>query len=362
VSVLGLGTVTPLHVPQQVVTELSIPLCCDDSQQQEFLERVYLRSGVLSRSTVIPKDGRNPISDLTAFYRPRTSPADRGPTTSERMALYATHAPPLAAASSRQGLESAPLSPQAISHVVSASCTGFHAPGLDIELIRRLGLRPEVQRVHIGFMGCHAAFNALSAARHIAASESSARILVCCTELCSLHLAYGFDAQRIVANALFADGSAAAIIGGSSDGVSAGPELLDTASLLVPDSQDAMTWRIGDHGFEMTLSPNVPSLIRQHVPGWIEAFLAGNDLSLRDIAHFAIHPGGPKILDGVREALSLPEDALWASRQVLAEHGNMSSATILFVIQRLLEHGATGTCLTLGFGPGLMAEAMLLEL
>ena len=269
-----------------------------------------------------------------AFYPPAAHGDDRGPTTALRMARYAEEAPPLA--HRRQpGAGRSANRPRAITHLITASCTGFFAPGLDSALIGSLGLSPAVRRVHIGFMGCHAAFNALGAARDIARAEPAARILVCCVELCSLHFAYGWDPGRLVANALFADGAAAAVVGNESIGDGESLRLRDTASFLIPGCPEAMTWRIGDHGFSMTLSPGVPKHIRDHLGGWCRDWLARHELTPEMIGGWAIHPGGPKILEAVAAAAGLPDEALSHSRAILADHGNMPSATVLFILHRM---------------------------
>ena len=295
-----------------------------------------------------------------AFYPPAAHGDDRGPTTALRMARYAEEA--RRCARRRQpGVAAAQTAPGAITHLITASCTGFFAPGLDSALIGSLGLSPAVRRVHIGFMGCHAAFNALGAARDIARAEPAARILVCCVELCSLHFAYGWDPGRLVANALFADGAAAAVVGNESIGDGESLRLRDTASFLIPGCPEAMTWRIGDHGFSMTLSPGVPKHIRDHLGGWCRDWLARHELTPEMIGGWAIHPGGPKILEAVAAAAGLPDEALSRSRAILADHGNMSSATVLFILHRMTRTADRRPIVAIGLGPGLMAEGMLLE-
>lgn len=363
VALLGIGTAAANRVLQTTAARLTEPLCCDTDEHRHFLQRVYAGSGIYTRSSVLLAKDDPDYSSVRAFYRPRGSPDDLGPTTSQRMALYAQHAPSLALAAARRALDASDTPPTAITHLLPVTCTGFFAPGLDSYLIDQLRLGRDVGRLQVGFMGCHGAFNALSVARQIALADRSARILICCVELCTLHLAYGFDPRKVVANALFADGAAAAVIGApSSAGDGAGAPLLiqDASSLLVPDSLDAMTWRIGDYGFVMTLSPRVPALIRQHVPAWIEQFLDRHQLTVSDITHYAIHPGGPKVLTACADALGVSHDVLSHSRQVLHDYGNMSSATILFVLESLLAAGVSGPTLAMGFGPGLMAEALLL--
>ncbi|MGH8272685.1 MAG: 3-oxoacyl-[acyl-carrier-protein] synthase III C-terminal domain-containing protein, partial [Gammaproteobacteria bacterium] len=174
-----------------------------------------------------------------------------------------------------------------------------------------------------------------------------------------LHFQYGWNQEKIVANALFGDGAGAVVIGEANQG---GARLLGTASRIAPDSRAAMTWIIGAHGFQMGLSPEVPERIRAALRTWLTRWLSKKGLGPGDIAHWAIHPGGPRIVQTVVESLELPSSADQASLAVLAEHGNMSSATVLFILERLRQNGASGPCVALGFGPGLAFEAALFEL
>jgi predicted naringenin-chalcone synthase len=243
---------------------------------------------------------------------------------------------------------------------VTISCTGFAAPGLDIGLIRERGLAPTVSRTHVGFMGCHGALNGLAVARGLAAAHPGARVLLCAAELCSLHYHYGWDPCRAVGNALFADGAAALVAarGEGDDGPGAW-SLAANGSVLTPGTETAMTWKVGDQGFAMTLAPEVPKLIRTHLRPWLAGWLERQGVALGDVGSWAVHPGGPRILDAVEEGLGLPRAATAVSRAVLAEHGNMSSPTVLFVLGRLRAADAPRPCVALGFGPGLMAEAVL---
>jgi predicted naringenin-chalcone synthase len=227
--------------------------------------------------------------------------------------------------------------------------------------VRRLRLAPSVRRVHVGFMGCHAALNALEVASALATAQPGAAVIVCCTELCSLHFQYGFDAEQAVANALFADGAAAAVVTVAPETrPSSGFALLGFASRLVEGAAGAMTWRILDHGFAMTLSPRVPALVARALRPWIDDWLAGSGLRVRDVPSWAIHAGGPRIVGAVARALELPAAAVAPSRAVLRACGNMSSATVLFILDRLRRAGAPRPCVALAFGPGLAVEAVLL--
>jgi predicted naringenin-chalcone synthase len=220
-----------------------------------------------------------------------------------------------------------------------------------------LKLPPTIQRTHIGFMGCHAALNGLRVAAAFAGADRAATVLLCATELCSLHYYYGWDPEKVVANALFADG-AASVVGASSDL----PDCWRVAaagSCVFPDSEGDMGWVVGDHGFEMTLSKRVPGLIARNLRPWLERWLGAQNVELNEVGSWAVHPGGPLILTAVEEALNLPKSATAVSREVLANHGNMSSPTILFVLDRLRARRAPRPCVALGFGPGLAAEAVL---
>jgi predicted naringenin-chalcone synthase len=276
------------------------------------------------------------------------------------MRRYAAEAVPLACQVANDALHRSRILPAEITHIVTVSCTGFFAPGIDIALVKQLALPPSVGRVHVGFMGCHGVLNALRVADAFVACDPSARVLLAAVELCSLHYQYGTDPQKLVANALFADGAAALVA------YRAGREDFDHGrvvaygSCVMPDSEDGMTWRIGNHGFEMTLSPRVPELIAMYLRPWLTAWLAKSGLQMEQIGSWAVHPGGPRVLTSVAEALGLPAAAMDASAGVLAECGNMSSPTILFVLERLQQAGADRPCVALAFGPGLTAEAALI--
>jgi predicted naringenin-chalcone synthase len=280
------------------------------------------------------------------------------------MAYYAEHALPLAAEAARSALDRSGLKPNQITHVVTASCTGFTAPGVDSGLIRELQLRRTTQRVHVGYMGCHGAINALRVAQGLALTDARARALVCAVELCSLHYAFHWDDERMLGNALFADGAGAAVVGAGDAASSSAPRrpwrLAATGSYLFPETADAMTWSIGNHGFAMTISSALPRLIQENLGPWLTAWLAEYGVAVTAVESWAIHPGGPKILEAAAAALGLGPDKLRTSREVLSQFGNMSSATVLFVLDAFRQRDAAAPCVMLGFGPGLVAEAVLL--
>jgi alpha-pyrone synthase len=316
----------------------------DDPREAAVFDRMASRSGIAHRWSVLPPgaDGGSPVAP-DGFYANGLMPL-----TSARMALYAEHAPALAM-SAITGL--GPLG--RITHVVVASCTGFIAPGLDQVIAARLGLEPTVERILIGFMGCYAAVTALKAARHIVRSEPDARVLVVTVELSTLHLQPANALEPLLAMLQFGDGAAAAIV----EQEGAGLALETPFAATLPDSAGLIEWHIGDTGFAMHLSGEVPGRIAEAlaVPATRAALTGGVDPA--EIDGWAIHAGGRSILDAVENALGLDKASLAESRTVLSENGNMSSSTLMFVLAALFarkpRHGVA-----LAFGPGLAAEGL----
>jgi len=348
VALLGIGTATPEHtLCQSEASELAIRF-----NQNQISERairaLYRRSGVKTRSSVLADvHGQLPCYD----------PGGDVPTTAHRMHLFKEHAAALACKAVEKAIADAELTPSQITHLITVSCTGFLSPGIDYELIKHFGLSPDVSRTNVGFMGCHAAINAITIARSFAAQESSATVLVCCVELCTLHFDDQPDANGHVANALFGDGAAVLVIAQSNQDPI---EIKDTASRIIPDTSDLMSWTIADHGFRMHLSPTVPAVLSEVVPAWLDEWLGGFNLSIQEIPTWAIHPGGPRILGTLQSALELADDQTQISRDILAKQGNMSSTTLIFILEELIKLDAPLPLIALAFGPGLAAEGLLL--
>jgi predicted naringenin-chalcone synthase len=361
-SLSGIVTALPEHTMSQAeACELASQVCCQNEEQARLLKVLYRKAGVSNRFTCLPhrialdwvsRDPDQPGGSVT-------SATSLGPTTHERMQFYQEHAFPLAYEAARRALLDSPFEAGDITHLITVSCTGFAAPGVDIDLMARLRLPPTTERTHVGFMGCHGAINGLRAALAYATADPAARVLLCAVELCSLHYRFQWDPERFIGNVLFADG-AAAIVGAQSTQDDDSLKVVATGSCLLPDSTDAMTWQVGDHGFEMTLSSRVPDLIGEHLRPWLGGWLQKHGLTIDQIGSWAVHPGGPRIVSAVEESLTLPREATAVSREVLAQCGNMSSPTVLFILDRLRARHAPRPCVTLGFGPGLMAESALL--
>ncbi len=363
-AILGMGTAVP---PERYTLDESIAaaraMAAADEDRTAILHELYEQTEIRTRHMALDRGHYDDIigaSDLQTGYRPK-GPDDRGPSTAERMADYRREALPLALLATRRALEDARVAPSAITHLVTVSCTGFEAPGFDIGLIKGLELPPTVERTHVGFMGCHGAFNGLRVARAYTGADPGARVLLCSLELCSVHVYYTWNPKRLVGNALFADG-AGALVGAPPAAAPDGAwRAAANGSRLFPDSEKAMTWAIGNHGFEMNLSAKVPNLIADHLRPWLTEWLRGHGLGIADVGSWAVHPGGPRIVTAVESALGLDRRQTAVSREVLGRFGNMSSATILFILQRLLKENARRPVVALGFGPGLVGEAALLR-
>jgi predicted naringenin-chalcone synthase len=277
------------------------------------------------------------------------------PSTGMRNDRYRDLAPALYVESARDALERAGVDAADVTHVVTVSCTGFTQPGPDLAIVTELGLRRTVFRHHIGFMGCCAAFPALRSAAAFAEADPTAVVLVVCAELCTLHVRASNDPDQIVANSVFGDGAAAAVV--TADGP--GLRLDAFATTVVPEGASEMAWNIGDEGFEMVLSTAVPKLVGATVAEAVGPLLDG---PAADVPVWAVHPGGRAILDRTQDALGLPDSAMVSSRAVLRDHGNMSSATVLFVLRHALDAGIEdgSPVVALAFGPGLTVESAAL--
>lgn len=316
-----------------------------------MLERMSERSGIQHRASVLSDYGADDPTDFEFF--PRNWALDPFPGTRARLAAYEREVVDLASQAARKALGQANQAPSEITHLVVSTCTGFFAPGPDVRLIDALGLPSSTRRTLVGFMGCYAGFNALRTAMEIVEGDPDSSVLVVAAELCSLHLQRELDISTYVSNLLFADGAAAAVVTGRSGRA----RLLRSHTRVFPNTQDQMSWRIGDHGFVMNLGPEVPRHLEASVLPFVDELLKPTPWSRNDVKGWPVHPGGRRVLEAVRQALGA--DDLPESYDVLARCGNMSSATILFVLEQSLRR--PGLQAALGFGPGLTMEGLLLE-
>jgi predicted naringenin-chalcone synthase len=342
--IAAIGTAIPDHDIHQAFIGWARGRLADPREAALF-DRMAARAGIAHRWSVLPPgaEGGSPV-EAGGFY------AAGQPGTAARMAVYAEAAPALALDAVAALAAQCPL--EGVTHLIVASCTGFVAPGIDQIVAAQLSLAPSVERLLIGFMGCYAAVTALRSARHIVRSEPAARVLVVCVELSSLHLQDYAAIEPLLAALQFGDGAGAALVTAGPAGFEIGVPFATT----LPDSAGLIRWDITDTGFAMHLSGEVPARIATGLadPNFAAAALGGR--APAEIDGWAVHAGGRSIVDAVEHAFGLDPDALAASRAVLREAGNMSSATLMMVLARLIERPPVDNGVALAFGPGLAAE------
>jgi predicted naringenin-chalcone synthase len=325
---------------------------------EQFAERAEVRDEVerIDRLFTATRIERRQMSvDLLAYY-------EDYPMTGQRMADYERLAPPLARQSLEPVLERSGYDPGEVTDFIVVSCTGHTAPGLDILLARDLGMRPSVRRLVIGHMGCHGALIGLRSALALLRAHEGAVVALVCVELCSLHFRHTLEPRDVSGFALFADAAAALVLSARPDAT--GPELVDAYCSADFGSSEQMTWRVSDHGFLMELSTRVPMTLRANVAAVVDRLLEPHGLYPGDVTHWLVHPGGPDILMVIQYMLELTPDQMDLSWQVLRDHGNCSSPTVLLVLDRLLRSGRTRRGdwgVMMAFGPGLTLETCLLR-
>ena len=342
-----IGTAVPPHDVHAPFMTWARTLLVEEKTQIVF-DRMAERSGIEHRYSVLQPGvpGADQV-DAEGFLN-----RGRFPSTAARMRRYEHHATDLAL----DAVAALGEDPLDFTHIVVASCTGFTAPGLDQIIAARLGMRTDIERTLVGFMGCYAGVSALRTAYHIVRSDPASRVLVINLELCTLHLQETQDLETVLSFMLFADGATASLVSAHPEGFG----MLDFRSITLPDSADLITWRIGDQGFDMRLSGKVPGRIATALRAELDREDDGGLLrgqATQQIDLWAVHAGGRTVLDGVEQGLRLSRGALDWSRDVLRDFGNMSSATIMFVLDRMMR-GSAGSQngLAMAFGPGLCAE------
>jgi predicted naringenin-chalcone synthase len=337
----GIGTALPAVIDQEAVWR---GFFADHYAGVRIARRIFAGAGVRTRHAVA-----NPLDEDVSGW-----------STGARMLRFVEEALPLGKQAVAGALDAAGLAPGDVGLFAVATCTGYATPGLDIRLAADLGMPPGLQRLQIGHMGCYAAIPGLAAASDFVTAHGRPAVLLCC-ELTSLHLQPAqddparVDVEQVVAHALFSDAAAAVVLEPSSR---PGRRVAGVVARTDPSTADHMTWDVTDLGFRMGLSPRVPDVLARHVADVVGELLGNAGLGIGDVAGWAVHPGGPRILDVVRDQLGLAEEQLAASRRVLAEHGNCSSATVLLVLEELA--AVDGPVVAMAFGPGLTLYATLL--
>lgn len=341
-------TAVPEHDVHQKFIDYA-PSLLSDERYRLLFRRMAEKSQIEHRYSFLQPHPNVERADAAGFYV-------RGafPNTETRMQFYERYAFILA----KKALDNLDLGKHkdGITHLILTTCTGFYAPGIDLQIVAHYGLNPSVERTIIGFMGCYAGLNALKMARHIVRSEPSSKVVIINLELCTIHLQETDNLEQVLSFMIFADGCSACLVSAAPMGI----KLQSFTSTIMPDSSDQITWHIGSSGFDMVLLGRVPLTIAKGLPCNLNRILDGQ--RPEDISHWAIHPGGRTILDAVQNTLGLPHKALHQSRDVLRRFGNMSSATVMFVLKEMLRPDTpSGRGCAMAFGPGLTVESMMFQ-
>jgi predicted naringenin-chalcone synthase len=328
---------------------------------ERFIDAAAIHSGIETRYIVIPDAEADP--DYYLFTKDGNPVI---PDTKKRMMEYEKWAKELSINVAEKVISSSGITPEEINRLITISCTGFYAPGYDYDLIQHFKFPYNIRRTNIGFMGCAASLIGFNSALEILSSNdrSDTNILIISVELCSLHLQMEPSRDNILSNMIFADGAAAALFSNSHKYISKGKmELLSAHSILFDNSQNLMGWKIGNTGFEMNLSSELPAKILAFAVPAIGQTIKSTGIDIKDIKHWALHPGGRAILDSLQNGLGLTAEKMEPSRNVLCNYGNMSSASILFVIKEILTRGVNKNelCCAIAFGPGLTMEIALMK-
>ncbi len=363
--IINIATTVPENKHKQSdIAEFMSELYQYSDQNKNRLKVLYAKSGIGTRYSVIP-DFSSSIEERVFF--PKTKNLEPFPNIDYRMQYFNKTALPICIEAIEKCLTDQ-LSKNQITHLITVSCTGMSAPGLDIDIVQHLKLNENINRTSINFMGCYAAIHGLKQADYICRSEPEAKVLVVCVELCTIHFQKTADIDNITANLLFADGAAAALIVSDSyvkrNNLN-GLVLRNFHSQISLNGKRDMAWQLSSTGFLMTLSSYIPQLIEKGVKILFDNAISQLNLKKEDITHWAIHPGGRKILEVIQQELSLVKSELESSYSVLNEHGNMSSATFLFVLKNIMDTKINSkkqeVTFGVAFGPGLTMESVILE-
>lgn len=359
VYIQNISTLVPDHFfGQDFLRDRMKEYIGNERATKSIIHRIYSNSGIEKRHTVINdfrQNGHDPF-----FFQKDGSLVN--PSTGSRNELYTDHAKKMFVQLAKQLIEeNDSVSKDEITHIITVSCTGFFAPEPAFEIVQKLEMNPSTQRFHLGFMGCFAAFPALKMAKSFCEADPNAKVMVICLELCTIHLQDSEATDNLISASVFADGASGVIVSNNKP-VDAGYRLDQFASSIAENSEKDMAWTIGDTGFDMVLSTYVPEIIKSNLKNAVIPLFKDYEKDLKDIQYWAIHPGGRAILDKIENNFNLDAKQLEAPRAVLNDYGNMSSATIFFVLKYLLEKQSANDekTLAMAFGPGLTIESGLL--
>ena len=357
-KIISISTQVPEHKhTQQHLLEFMENAYGVGDKEKRILGYLYRHSGIDTRHSVIP-DYTLPLEEWEFF--PQSRDLEPFPTLEHRMKWFNKHAMPLSLRSAETCIAGV-VDRKEITHLITVSCTGMSAPGLELELMEAMGLNANTSRTAINFMGCYAAIHGLKMANDIVSATPASKVLVVCTELCSLHYQKTFTEDSITAPLLFGDGSAAVLVVGDHD-EHEGITLTSFYSEVLKDAKDTMSWNLSSNGFIMTLSADVPDLFRTDIGPLKERAVAKAGMDTDAIKYWCIHPGGKRILQAIGQGLNLKDEDLAASYDILRRYGNMSSATVLFVLDALWTTDGRQGCARVcsGLWPGLTMESMIM--
>lgn len=353
-KIIAIGTALPGYFAYQNDILSFMGRAYNNEQDFRKLTILFHQSGIEKRYSVLPDFGKESGVD---FFKPQESQPNVG----QRMGVFKKEAVRLAKESAIQAMKDARLKSSDLTHLVTVTCTGLHAPGLGIELVKELNMRDDIFQTSVNFLGCNAAFHALKLADLMASSDPHANVLVSCVELCTIHFQPKNNTDNLLSNTIFGDGAASAIVAGKNSEIP-GFKLEGFYSLLLQGGQQLMGWDVNEQSFEMVLNSQLPRYIGNEISTVIERVTSALKVSIDEIAFWAVHPGGRKILEEVKKKLDMDEKKLEQAYQVLKDCGNMSSSTILFVLDKIMKlpPGNKNKTMSIGFGPGLSIDSALL--
>ncbi len=359
--ITSIGIAHPSHqISQEEALEFMSRTLTLDTRGRRSIQALYRSSGIKNRYSVL-EDYKKNIGEFTFF--PNTRDLMPFPSVDKRMKVYEKCATEIAIEAVRNCLDTRRA--DEITHLITVSCTGMVAPGIDILIAKAIGLSTSVKRTCINFMGCYASINALRMADSVCRSNTEAKVLIVSVELCSLHFQKELTPDNLLSNAIFGDGAAAVLVEGNTV-ASEGMLLHSFYCDLLYEGEQEMAWRISEHGFEMTLSSYVPKMLEEGIQMLLDNLFNALEIDRSSIDLYAIHPGGKKILEAVEKALGINSIDNRYAYEVLSEYGNMSSVSILFVLYKIWKHRSEykdhSNILSFAFGPGLTIESMTLRL
>ena len=352
-KIISIGTSVPAYCHKQMdILQFMQKVYAGSDVEKRKLRFLYQQSGINQRYSVLP-DYSRPVQDWK-FY-PQTENLEPFPTLEQRMAVYNKQAPQLSVDAIRDCLHNVTRYDE-ITHLITVSCTGMSAPGLDLQIMEMMEFGKNIFRTSLNFMGCYAAIHALKLADALCVAEHKAQVLIVCTELCTLHFQREATIDNITSSLLFGDGCAAALVCGDKSNKE-GIHISSFHSEVIPKGKRDMAWELSSSGFLMTLSGYVPELIEEDFLAVVKRALKHSKLELAEIDNWCIHPGGKRILEAIEHSVNLNKGSLFYSYRILEEYGNMSSATILFVLKEMMYNKQRGkNIFASAFGPGLTVE------